>query len=53
MIGTSKNKNTDHRVNEIRAIMSVQVTYETDHISSLRDSTMSNALNFCFLCILL
>ena len=28
--------------------MSIQVTYETDHISLLRDSIMSNALNFCF-----
>ena len=28
--------------------MSIQVIYETDHISLLRDSTVSNALNFCF-----
>ena len=28
--------------------MSIQVTYETDHISLLRDSIMANALNFCF-----
>ena len=33
--------------------MSIQVTYETDHISLNRDSTMSDALIFCFLCILL
>ena len=31
--------------------MSIQVIYETDHISLLRDSTVSNALNFClYLC---
>ena len=29
MVGTSKNKNIDHRVKEVCA----QVTYETDHIS--------------------
>ena len=29
--------------------MSSQVTYETNHISLLCDSTMSSALNFCFL----
>ena len=28
--------------------MSIQVTYETNHISLLRDSTMSDTLNFCF-----
>ena len=28
--------------------MSIQLIYETDHNSLLRDSTMSNALNFCF-----
>ena len=33
--------------------MSIQVTYETDNISLLHDSTMLNALFFCFLCILL
>ena len=27
--------------------MSTQVTEETNHISLLHDSTMSNALNFC------
>ena len=27
--------------------------YENDHISFLRDATMSNALNYCFLSILL
>ena len=50
-VGTSKNKNTDHEVKETCTIMSIQVTYETDHISLLCDSAMSNALNFCFLCI--
>ena len=35
-VGTSKTKNTDHKV-----IMSIQVTYETDHISLLCHSTMS------------
>ena len=52
-VGTFKNKNADHRVKETCAIMSIQVTYETPYISLLRDSAMSNALNFCFLCILL
>ena len=33
--------------------MSKQVTYETDPISLLCDSTMSSALSLCFLCILL
>ena len=46
--GISKNKNIDHRVKETCAIMSAQVTYETDHFSVLRHSTMSGALNFCF-----
>ena len=41
--------NIDHRVKEKCAIMSIQVTYESDHIFLLRNSTMSNALNFCFL----
>ena len=36
----------DHRGKEI-AIIATQVTYETDYISLLRDSIMSNALNFC------
>ena len=30
------------------AIISTQVTYESDHISLLRDSTMPSALNFVF-----
>ena len=51
-VGTSKN-NIDHQVNETCAIISIQVTYETDHIPLLHDSTMSDALSFCFLCILL
>ena len=33
--------------------MSTQVTYEIDHVSLLKYSTTSSALNFCFLCILL
>ena len=53
-VGTSKNKNIDHRVKKTCAIMSTQVTYETYHIPVLCHSTMSNALIFfCFLCILL
>ena len=52
-VGTSKNENIDHQVKKPCAIMSTQVTNETNHISVLCHSTMSNALNFCFLCILL
>ena len=48
MVGTSKNKNIDNQGKETCAIMSTQVTYETDHNSLLRDPTMSNALSFCF-----
>ena len=33
--------------------MSTQVTYEIDHISLLRDSKISSALNFCFWYVLL
>ena len=44
-----KNKNIDHRVKETCE----QVPYETDHIFVLCHSTMSSALNFCFLWILL
>ena len=52
-VGTSKNTNIEHRVKETCDIMSTQVTYyEIDHISLLRNSTISSALNFCFLCIL-
>ena len=51
-VGSSKNKNADHRVKETDAIMSIQVTHETDLISLLRDSAMSNPLNDCFSCIL-
>ena len=46
MVGTSKNKNIDHRVKETCVIMSIQVIYET--IFLLRDSTMLNGLIFCF-----
>ena len=52
-VGTSNNKNIDHRVKETCSIMSTQVTEGTDHISVLCHSTMSTALNICFLCILL
>ena len=45
-VDASKNKNIDHRGKETCA-------YKNDHISSLCDSTMSSAVNFCFLSILL
>ena len=48
-VGISKNKNIDHRVKEICAIVSTQFTYETNHISLLRDSTMPSAYKFYFL----
>ena len=46
----------NHGVKETCAITSAQVkksntyqrTYEIDHVSLLRDSTTSSALNFCF-----
>ena len=44
----SKNKNSDHYVKGTCAIMSIQITYETNHISLLCDSTMSYALSFFF-----
>ena len=50
-VDTSKNGNIDHRVKETCAIISTQVTYEIDHISLFQDSTISSALNFCFLCV--
>ena len=34
-VGTSKNKNIDHRVKETCAFMSTQVTCETGHFSVL------------------
>ena len=40
-VGTSKNKNIDHRGR-------VTCDYETDLISLLHDSPMSSVLNFCF-----
>ena len=52
-VSTSNNENTDHQVKETCAIRSMHVTYETDHISLLRDSTVSNARNVCFLSILM
>ena len=51
-VGTSKNKNTEHCVKETCAIMSMQVIYETNHTSLLGDSTMPNAINFCFFYVL-
>ena len=45
-VGTTKNKNIAHQIKETCAIMSTQVTHETDDISLLCDSTMPNALNF-------
>ena len=50
-VDTSKNKNIDHGVKETCAIMSTQVTYETDLFFLLQNSTISSALNFCFLYI--
>ena len=44
--GASKNKNIDHGVKVTCAIMSTQVTYETDHMSVLCHCTKSSALNF-------
>ena len=38
----------NHQVKETSATMSTQVTYETNHISSLCDSTKSSATNFRF-----
>ena len=53
MLGISKNKGIDHWVKETCAIMSTQVTYETDHISVLCHPIMSSTVNFCLLWILL
>ena len=47
-IGISKNKNIIYEVKETCAIMSTQVTYETNHISLLCDSTTLSAPTFCF-----
>ena len=44
----SKNKNINNRGKETCAIISAQVTNETNHNSLLCDSTMSNAPIFCF-----
>ena len=38
----------NYRVKETCSTRSIQVTYETDHISLCCDPTMSKALNFCF-----
>ena len=43
----------DYRVKKSCAIISTQVTFETDHNSLLSDSTMSSAPNLCSACILL
>ena len=43
-IGTSKNKNIDHRSKEACAIMTRQVTYETDYISLLC------VIQWCWVC---
>ena len=51
-VNISKNKNFHQKVKETGAIMSTKVTYEINLISLLWDSTISSALNFCFLCIL-
>ena len=51
-VSISKNKNID-QAKETCAIMSLQVKYETEHISLLCDSTMLSTPNFYFLCILL
>ena len=48
-VSTSENKSHDHRVKETCDIRSIQVTYETNNISLLQDSTMSNVLIFCIL----
>ena len=48
-VGIFGNKSIDHEVKGTCAIMSAKVTHEFDYISLLRDSTMSSALNFCFL----
>ena len=47
-VNTSKNKNIDHRVIETCTIVSTQVTYRTDSISLLCDSTISSSLKFHF-----
>ena len=41
-VGRSKNKNIDHQGKETCA-------YKSNHISLVCDSTMSRAVNFCFL----
>ena len=48
-VGIFKNENIDHWVKETCAITSTQVTYETDLIFLLCDSTMSSALGFVFM----
>ena len=41
-------KNTHYLVKKTRAIRLTHVTYETDHVSLLQDSTVTSAQNFCF-----
>ena len=49
-VGRQNNNNNakfpDRHINEKISIN--EVAYENDHISLLRDSTLSNVLNFCF-----
>ena len=45
-ISSSENKIVDHLLKETCAIRLVQVTYETNHIFILHDSTMLKALIF-------
>ena len=52
-VSTPKIKNIDHRVKGTCATDSTQVTYETDNIYLLSDSTMSSALFFFFLYFIL
>ena len=47
-ISISKNINIDHGVTQTCAIMSPQVTYETNHIFVLCYSTILNSINFLF-----
>ena len=50
-VGTSKNKNIDELAKETWAIMSTQVTCETDHISLIVIQKCQVHYFFCFLCI--
>ena len=50
-VSLSKNKNIDHQVKETYAIISTQVTCETNHIFT-HDSTNSNALIFRYFIVI-